>query len=144
VKEQPSSSDLAPRPVGGYRQFVSAPAGSSLLFVSGQIGETVEGVVPESGREQCALAWRNVIHQLEAAGFAAHDLIKATVYLTSAELLQPHQEARDEIVGSLQPALSVIVVSRLADPRWRIEIEVVAARMGRRDDARSCSNSGDA
>jgi 2-iminobutanoate/2-iminopropanoate deaminase len=125
---QRSSSDLAPRPVGGYRQYVTVPPGGTLLFVSGQIGETVEGVVPESGREQCAFAWHNVIHQLEAAGFAASDLIRATVYLTSTELIQPHQEVRNEILGSLQPALSVIVVSGLADPRWCIEIEVIAAR----------------
>jgi enamine deaminase RidA (YjgF/YER057c/UK114 family) len=128
MTRQRSSSGRAPRPVGGYRQFVTVPPGSTLLFVSGQIGETVEGVVPESGTEQCTLAWRNVLHQLEAAGFSASDLIRATVYLTSPDLIQPHRAARNEILGSLQPALSVIVVSGLADPRWCIEVEVVAAR----------------
>jgi 2-iminobutanoate/2-iminopropanoate deaminase len=127
MSDQQSYSGLAPRPIGGYRQFVKTSAGSSLLFVSGQIGETADGAIPEAGREQCVLAWQNVLHQLEAAGFAAADMVKATVFLTSQDLVQPHQEARNQILGSLQPALTVVVVAH-ADARWCIEVEVVAAR----------------
>jgi hypothetical protein len=64
-----SVSTLAPAAVGGYRQYVEVPAGSRLLFV-----------------EQCRLAWVNVLHQLQAAGYTAGQLVKATAFLTSAEL----------------------------------------------------------
>jgi enamine deaminase RidA (YjgF/YER057c/UK114 family) len=40
-------------------------------------------------REQCRLAWVNVLHQLGAAGYAAEHLVKATAFLTSAALIQP-------------------------------------------------------
>ncbi|HET6432826.1 RidA family protein [Dyella sp.] len=118
----------APAPIGGYRQFVQVSAGSRLLFVSGQIGETAGGDVAAYGYEQCRLAWTNVLHQLSAAGYAADHLIKATVFLTSAALVAPHQRARNEVLGARQPALSVVIVPALADPRWCVEVEVVAAR----------------
>jgi len=55
-------------------------------------------------------------------------LVKATVFVTSAELIPVHQQARNDVLGTQQPTLSVVVVAQLADPRWRIEIEAVAAR----------------
>lgn len=122
------ASSLAPAPVGGYRQFVEVPGGSRLLFVSGQIGETATGEIPTAGYAQCRLAWINVLHQLEAAGYGPDDLVRATVFLTSPGLVVPHQQARNELLGAHQPALSVLVVSALADPRWYVEVEVVAAR----------------
>jgi 2-iminobutanoate/2-iminopropanoate deaminase len=122
-----SASPLAPTPIGGYRQYVEVAAASRLLFVSGQIGQTVEGVVPADGCEQCRLAWVNVLHQLDAAGYTAAQLVKATAFLTSVELIEAHQRARNEVLGTRQPALSVVVVSQLADPRWKVEVEVVAA-----------------
>jgi 2-iminobutanoate/2-iminopropanoate deaminase len=128
VSDRHSASALAPAAVGGYRQYVEVPAGCRLLFVSGQIGETVQGDVPASAYEQCRLAWVNVLHQLQAAGYTARQLVKATAFVTSAEIIQAHQQARNEVLGLQQPALSVVVVSRLADPRWCVEIEVVAAQ----------------
>jgi 2-iminobutanoate/2-iminopropanoate deaminase len=127
VTDRDSASPSAPAALGGYRQYVEVTGASRLLFVSGQIGQTVEGDVPASGYEQCRLAWVNVLHQLQAAGYTADQLVKATAFLTSAELIQTHQQARNDVLGTQQPALSVIVVSQLADPRWCVEIEVVAA-----------------
>jgi 2-iminobutanoate/2-iminopropanoate deaminase len=123
-----SASSSAPAAVGGYRQFVEVPGDSRLLFVSGQIGQTVEGHVASSAYEQCRLAWVNVLHQLQAAGYTADQLVKATAFLTSAELIQPHEQARRDVLGTRQPALSVIIASQLADPRWCVQVEVVAAQ----------------
>ena len=126
--DEESASPSAPAPLGGYRQYVEVPEGSRLLFVSGQIGETVEGDVPASGYEQCRLAWVNVLHQLQSAGYTAGHLVRATAFLTSADLITCHQQARNDVLGTQQPALSVVVVRQLADPRWCVEIEVVAAQ----------------
>lgn len=125
--DKDSASPLAPTPIGGYRQYVEVAA-SRLLFISGQIGETADGVVPADGYEQCRLAWANVLHQLDAAGYTAAQLVKATAFLTSVELIEAHQRARNDVLGTRQPALSVVVVSQLADPRWKVEVEVVAAK----------------
>jgi 2-iminobutanoate/2-iminopropanoate deaminase len=125
---QGTRSRLAPAPVGGYRQFVEVSAGSRLVFVSGQIGENADGHIPSSGEEQCTLAWRNVLHQLAAAGYAPSQIVKATVFLTSPDLIHTHQEVRNALLRAEQPALSVVVVSQLADPRWQVEVEVVTAQ----------------
>ena len=98
------------------------------MFVSGQIGADAAGNVSDDPSEECRQAWRNVLSQLDAAGYAPVDLVKATVFLTSRDYLQPHQEARNEVLGPTQPTLSVFVVSSLADPRWHIEVEATAAR----------------
>ena len=123
-----SASPNAPAALGGYRQAVEVIGANRWLFVSGQIAETANGDIPAEDYEQCRLAWTNVLHQLSAAGYTAAQLVRATAFVTSAELIPIHQQARNDVLGTQQPALSVVVVSQLADPRWRIEIEAVAAR----------------
>jgi 2-iminobutanoate/2-iminopropanoate deaminase len=123
-----SASPDAPAAVGGYRQSIEVAGAGRWLFVSGQTGETANGHIPSEGYEQCRLAWVNVLHQLAAAGYTPAHLVKATAFVTSADLIPIHQQARNEVLGSQQPALSVVIVSQLADPHWRIEIEAVAAQ----------------
>ena len=100
----------------------------ALLFASGQIGEDTDGHVPDDAKAECRQAWRNVLAQLDAAGYGPGDLVRATVYLTGPDLVRPHQEARNEALGPVQPTLTVVVVSALADPRWHVEVVAMAAR----------------
>jgi 2-iminobutanoate/2-iminopropanoate deaminase len=78
VTDRDSASISAPAALGGYRQYVEVRSASRLLFVSGQIGQTVEGDVPASGYEQGRLAWVHVLHQLQSAVYTAGQLVKAT------------------------------------------------------------------
>ena len=122
-----TGSDDAPLPIGEYVQAISVPTPGSLLFVSGQIGTDSAGNVSDVPTEECRQAWRNVLSQLDAAGYAPVDLVKVTVFLTSRDDLHPHQEARNEVLGPTQPTRSVVVASGLADPNWHIEVEATDA-----------------
>ncbi len=85
MKMKPVNSRSAPAPAGGYSQAVEVEGAKRLLFVSGQIPQSVAGDVPADFPSQARLAWRNVLAQLDAAGMAGANLVKVTVFLSSRE-----------------------------------------------------------
>ena len=47
-------------PAGGFVHATVVPAGSDLVFVSGQTPEDIDGSVPTDFEHQARMAWRNV------------------------------------------------------------------------------------
>ncbi|HWS63099.1 MAG TPA: RidA family protein [Steroidobacteraceae bacterium] len=115
-----------PRPAGGYSQAIEVIGFQRLLFISGQIPETVTGELPSDFPSQARLVWRNVIAQLQAAGMSAANLVKVTVFLSSREYALANREIRQEMLGSHRPALTVIITG-IFEEKWLLEIEAVAA-----------------
>ena len=97
-----------------------------LLFISGQIPESVNGEVPEGFRAQARLVWANVLAQLEAAGMSINNLVKITTFLSSREYAIANREVRQETLGTHAPALTVIIAG-IFDEKWLLEIEAIAA-----------------
>ena len=120
------NSSFAPRSAGGYSQAVDISGIQRLLFVSGQIPETVAGTVPADFSAQARLAWQNVIAQLEAAGMSISNLVKVTTFLSSREFAIANREIRREVLQGHTPALTVIVAG-IFDEKWLLEIEAIAA-----------------
>jgi 2-iminobutanoate/2-iminopropanoate deaminase len=116
----------APQPAGGYSQVLEIVGAERLLFISGQIPESVAGEIPPDFSAQARLAWRNVLAQLEAGGMSMANLVKVTVFLSSREFAIPNREIRREVLGSHSPALTVIITG-IFDERWLLEIEAVGA-----------------
>jgi enamine deaminase RidA (YjgF/YER057c/UK114 family) len=111
-----------------YSQGVVAPAAARWLHISGQVGIPVGGTLPDSFEEQARNAWRNVLGVLDAAGMTAADLVKVTAYATRSGDVGQYRSVRDSMLGGAKPASTLVVVSALADPRWLVEIEAVAAK----------------
>ena len=120
------NSPSAPQSAGGYAQAVDISGVQRLLFVSGQIPETVTGNVPAEFSAQARLVWQNVIAQLEAAGMSIGNLVKVTVFLSSREFAAANREVRQEALQGHAPALTVIIAG-IFDERWLLEIEAIAA-----------------
>jgi enamine deaminase RidA (YjgF/YER057c/UK114 family) len=120
------NSSSAPTASGGYSQAVEAVGAKRLLFVSGQIPLARSGVVPEGFADQARLAWKNVLHQLDAAGMTVANLVKVTTFLSSREFADANREARQEALGDHTPALTVIICG-IFDDKWLLEIEAIAA-----------------
>jgi 2-iminobutanoate/2-iminopropanoate deaminase len=120
------NASSAPQPAGGYSQALEVVGVQRLLFISGQIPESAAGEIPAGFPAQARLAWRNVLAQLEAAGMSMANLAKVTVFLSSREFAMPNREIRQEVLGSHNPALTVIIAD-IFDERWLLEIEAVAA-----------------
>jgi 2-iminobutanoate/2-iminopropanoate deaminase len=126
MKMQAVNSSSSPAPAGGYSQAVEVVGAQRLLFVSGQIPETVAGEVPTDFPSQARLAWRNVIAQLQAAGMSVENLVKVTVFLSSRDYAMANREIRREVLSSHAPALTVIITG-IFDEKWLLEIEATAA-----------------
>jgi enamine deaminase RidA (YjgF/YER057c/UK114 family) len=109
-----------------YAHGVEVPAGARVLHVSGQVGLR-DGVLVEGGFEaQCEQAVTNVEQVLAAASMSASDLVKITVFLTRREDLPLLRDVRMRRLA-VAPAVTVVIVAGLHDPRWLVEIEAIAA-----------------
>jgi enamine deaminase RidA (YjgF/YER057c/UK114 family) len=113
-------------PAGGYSMGVELTQHRRLLFVSGQVPEESDGVVPEEFEAQCEQAWRNVIAVLAAAGLGVEHLVKVTTFLTDRTQLVPNRIIRRKVLGEHCPALTVVIVETV-DSKWLLEIEAIAA-----------------
>lgn len=96
-----------------------------LLFISGQVPESVSGEVPDNFEAQARLVWSNVLAQLGAAGMNVRNLAKVTIFLSSREYATTNRMVRDEILEGHAPALTVVITG-IFDSQWLLEIEAFA------------------
>lgn len=118
-----------PRP-SGYANAISARGRS--VFVAGQIGWDPRTYVMVSNdfAEQTHAALENVIAILRAAGASPVHVVRMTWYITDltaylAALKEVGQSFR-VLFGGHYPAMSVVQVNALLEPRARVEIETTA------------------
>jgi 2-iminobutanoate/2-iminopropanoate deaminase len=56
------------------------------------------------------------------------DVVKITVFLTREDDIAGFRAARDRMIVEARPASTLVVVSQLVRPEWRVEIEALAAK----------------
>jgi enamine deaminase RidA (YjgF/YER057c/UK114 family) len=113
----------------GYSHVASVAAGTRLVFIAGQGGETEDGTLAPDFRLQVRQALRNLGIAVTAAGARLSDIAKLTV------LIVEHSEQRlhvfgEELAAALgngpKPACTLIPVPRLALDGMLFEVEAVA------------------
>jgi enamine deaminase RidA (YjgF/YER057c/UK114 family) len=114
----------------GYANGVSATG--RIVVTAGQIGWNPVGKRFESDdlAAQAAQALRNVVDVLRAGGAEPEHLVRLTWYITDRDEYAIARRAigtayRD-IIGKHYPAMSVVVVAGLLEPRAKVEIEATA------------------
>jgi reactive intermediate/imine deaminase len=115
-------------PTNGYSHAVSFAG--PMVMVSGQVPLDAEGrlVGYDNCEEQTRQVFRNLENALAAAGSTMGDVVKLTVFLTTMADLDAFRSVRDEFVDRERPpASSLVQVSGLAHPAFRVEIEAIAA-----------------
>ena len=117
----------APRPFSNYAQGIEVSPGSRIVHVSGQVGATLGGDIPDDPARQHELAWENALAVLAATGMDHSHVVDAHVYITERSHLALYREARDRMLKGHKPAATLLIVSGLADPRLVVEVDVVAA-----------------
>lgn len=114
----------------GYSHVASVAAGSRLVYIAGQGGETETGALIPDFRLQVQQAFRNLVTALAAAGAKPGDVAKLTV------LIVGHGEEKLQVFGAelapafgdgVKPACTLIPVPRLALDGMLFEIEAIAA-----------------
>ena len=124
----PHSPDSVAEPFGPYSHAVEVPAGSRMLYISGEVGANPEGIVPESIEDQAECLWQNIVAILSSANMGVEDLVKITTYLVREQDLAVAGAARAKYFGEARPASATLIVPALIKPGWLIEIETVAAK----------------
>lgn len=114
-------------PFARYSHGVEAPAGSRLVFCSGQLGIAPDDFVPEDAGAQADLCFANIAAILGEAGLGLEDIIRINAYVTDRAYLRPYMEVRDRLFEHPAPASTLMIVSGFARQEFKVEIEVVAA-----------------
>lgn len=116
-------TDKAPSAIGPYSQAVVA---GGMVFTSGQIALTPEGVMLESDVVvQTKQVLKNLRAVLEEAGASMDSVIKTTIFLDSMDDFVTVNEIYAEAFGSHKPARSTVAVKTLPKNAL-VEIDAVA------------------
>lgn len=121
-------------PLGRY-SHVSIARGSELICVAGQVGLTPDGELAGDGglAAQTAQAFRNVMTALSSLGLGPKDVFKTTTLLVGDGNVDAFMRARSAVFEELYPdggypPNTLLIISRLVEERFLVEIEAIAAR----------------
>ena len=113
----------------GYANGVAAEGRQ--VYVSGQIGwDAEQRFVSDDFAAQVHQALANVVAVLACAGARPEHIVRMTWYVTSRDeynaALAAIGASYRELIGRNYPAMSVVVVAGLLEPRAKVEIEATA------------------
>lgn len=110
-------------PVSHYCHSVRA---GDQIWVSGIVGMTADGVIPESTVDQFDIAIEAMDACLRAAGGLPQHVVKVQIFLTDISDRAAINPRRIEYFKEHRPASTLVEVSALVDPRMKVEIECQA------------------
>ena len=119
-------------PPTGYSHVAKVNKGT-LVYIAGQVSSDASGKLVGEGdfEAQAERVFANVKLAVEAAGATMADIVKMNTYIVAAvdpADVPKMRAVRGRYFGSgTPPASTLVYVSRLAQPGWMIELEVVAA-----------------
>ena len=114
-------------PPGGYHHVVKD---GNTIYVAGQVSRDKEGKTVGVGdaAAQAEQIFSNVQEALEAAGSDMNHIKKLNVFMTHREDIPAYRVARGKFISDdALPVSTLILCAGLADPDFRMEIEVIAS-----------------
>ncbi len=112
-----------PKPYSHYCHVVRA---GDHVWVSGAVGIKADGSIPAGTVEQFRVALDSVDACLGQAGATAAQVVKVSIFMTDISERAAINPLRIEYFGDNRPASTLVEVSRLVDPAFRVEIEAIA------------------
>jgi 2-iminobutanoate/2-iminopropanoate deaminase len=109
-----------------YSHIVKA---GKLIFIAGQVGAIADGKIAGAGmKEQTEQTLRNLQAALKSQGLDFGHVAKITIYTTSINEFRAAEVAavRAKFFGTNRPASTLVQISQLASPEYKIEIEAIA------------------
>lgn len=116
------------KPLGAYSHQVEIRGNERILVLSGQVGVREDGTVPEDPIEQIEVALENVFRNLQAANMDMKDIIKLTYYLVGDVDTAKRRELVASKLQGHQPCSTLLYVTALANPIYKVEIDAWASR----------------
>jgi len=121
-------------PLGKY-SHISVATGAQIVTVAGQVGITGSGELAGDGSltAQTRQAFQNVVIALRSQGLGTQDIFKTTTFLVGADNIAEFMAARAAVFGEIfvggeHPPNTLLVVARLVEARFTIEVEAFAIR----------------
>lgn len=97
------------------------------VFVSGTAPVMPDGADPPADAYGQARRCLQIIEEaLGNAGASMRDVVRTTIYLTTRDAADGASRAHGEVFGEIRPAATMVVVERLLDDRWLVEISADA------------------
>jgi enamine deaminase RidA (YjgF/YER057c/UK114 family) len=117
-------------PAVGFAHAV-VPASGLVVYLGGQAGHRPDGSLPGDGLiEQFDQSCTNVVEALAAVGGWPHDLVWMQIFVTDAAEYRASLKDVGEVYrrhfGRHYPAMALLEVSGLFDPRARVELMCMA------------------
>lgn len=116
-------------PVGAYSHSVEVPANARWLSIAGQVGVRPDGTLAEGFADQHDQIWQNTFAILAAANMGPENIVHLNVYSTDPaglKFLAIHR--KKYLPAGYLPSSTWVVVSGLANPKWLVEMEALAAK----------------
>jgi 2-iminobutanoate/2-iminopropanoate deaminase len=126
-------------PVGRYVHQIEVSGENRMLFISGQVGMEPDGTVPTEPEVQLEVCLRNVLSNVEAAGFDVTDVVKLVTYVVGDMDPAARRAALDAAFGSHITTSTLVYVSRLASPQYLVEVDAWAVRAAESPDSSKAS-----
>ena len=110
-----------------YSQVIES-TGSRLIHIAGTVPMDAQNV-PQTGgiREQTQLVWKNIGISLDEFGAKPSDVVRINQFTTNMdEYLSNAIDEMEKFFGIHKPTSTLVEVTRLVHPDWKIEIEATA------------------
>lgn len=109
-----------------YSHIVKA---GGIIYIAGQVGADAQGKVVGPGMvEQVEQVMKNLQTALKSQGADFSHITKINVYVTDVDAFRAPEAAavRAKYFGTNLPASTLVGVTRLASPEYKVEIEATA------------------
>jgi len=115
-------------PYRNYSHVTEIRGDARVLVISGLNGFLADGrSMPTSFEEQGELIWQHIGTILRSAGMDYGDIVSLRTYLAEPSYDEANVRLRVKYLGDHCPA-STVVCCQLLDPRWKLEVEAMAAK----------------
>lgn len=110
--------------VNGFSRVVRV---GQLVILAGTTSVGPEGVIlGETPYEQTVEILRKVERELARAGASIADVVQVRIYVVDISRAEEVGRAHAEVFGDSRPAMAMVEVSALYDPRMLVEVEAMA------------------
>jgi enamine deaminase RidA (YjgF/YER057c/UK114 family) len=113
---------------GGFSQVGEIGPNARLYFLAGQTAGRPDGSTPVTFQEQAEQVYWNIEQVLKGCGLTLANVAKTTTYLLDPDDMPVWRDVQKKAFGDILPASTLLFISRLARPEFRIEVDVFAAK----------------
>jgi enamine deaminase RidA (YjgF/YER057c/UK114 family) len=113
-------------PFEGRYGFSRAIRVGERIIVAGTAPIWPDGSVDPDPAAQMRRCCEIAIEALEDLGATAADVVRTRIFVTDSAIQDAVGAIHGEFFGVARPAATMVVVARLLDPSWVVEIEVEA------------------